>query len=205
MTGGSLEESKEALAIAETDGVYQFLYLPNNFFFFFVLFIVIDFVIYLIYMTHKWVFIGWFLVLLQEGFSVQWGCTQPDAKLIIFLWTPLVIDCISYPCLMDWSWFFILALLLGIRRQWGSRQVFSGSYVISERGSGKRQGVVDYKTSIRHFNFVMLGTIHGFWFCIHIFRLYKTILLHNISLYNNIDNVGCAMRISENFSSDMLF
>ncbi|RVW73017.1 putative deoxyribonuclease TATDN1 [Vitis vinifera] len=62
VTGGSLEESKEALAIAETDGVCLYL------------------IVFPIF------------VLLSEGFSVQWGCTQPDAKLIIFLRAPLEFE-----------------------------------------------------------------------------------------------------------------
>lgn len=97
MTGGSLEESKEALAIAETDGVCLYLIVFPIFVLLSVLFFMINFLnCLLLEMGFHWLV----SCLSQEGFSVQWGCTQPDAKLIIFLQTPLVLDCTLNICPM---------------------------------------------------------------------------------------------------------
>ena len=77
MTGGSLEESKEALAIAETDGLLTiFIDIPHIF-----LFLGYE---HFIYVSQNGVFTNLMVhCLSQEGSFVRLVCTQQDARLII--------------------------------------------------------------------------------------------------------------------------
>lgn len=63
MTGGSLEESREALAIAETDGLY---------------FVVIFYSYIVVYVN---IFIVYVYCILKVGFSVLLEFTRRDARL----------------------------------------------------------------------------------------------------------------------------
>lgn len=70
MTGGSLEESKEALAIAETDGVCLYLFVFPIVVLLSVLFFMIN---VLNYLLLEMGFIGWFLVCLRKAFLYSGG------------------------------------------------------------------------------------------------------------------------------------
>lgn len=83
VTGGSLEESKEALAIAETDGLFGHCLYPNS------VPHLDHYFSELIGFSFLWS-LGWLIVAVfyswQQGFSVLLVCTQQDAKWVFVSW-----------------------------------------------------------------------------------------------------------------------